>query len=603
MINLKLVEAKKKKRKVKGTYITYTTGCPILNIRRFNQAMGTDFEDKPKEEKEAEKAAEQAAEQANDGVFDGSNATVSDTGVAEPTGDIGAAAAEAASDAGDSATGSDAGDAGASGGEGGAMGESLDLAEADELQEGNSYSEMVSKMRACDAGARKENWGACKDEKLETYRAICQDYDFKIALAQCEAEMVKRGLINPRARIALQANLSGTEMTADDISYADLKFAIDNIKAGTVDNIITSLDGVKLQSVCSAAKQAVLDILVGMGLGNNQKEVDALKQYLFDNYTIDSEELKEYMNDILTDPAFSAKLGGTISNILTEGVEKPAETNVALEEGKRIVKRYYIRPQNKFCSNKSEIIKSLIEIGEQGENCSVYSLKNLTNNEDDVHKLTPKDIIYYYDDGVLYDKNHVRVMDYDLYVKKEEERPKFTGADLDMDNPEVQDAYDDRLTIADIEPNDPDIEESLKEDLYNAELTVHDTWKVNNIEAEDEEEAEEIAQERIDNGEEDDYSEYDDGIQVEKVGEDFDEAFSLDYDSINAFGETLTEAKGGTCCICGEHYNGYGNNPDPVKQEGRCCDACNHKFVVPARMAEYQGFEPEEDEKGEDEED
>ena len=29
------------------------------------------------------------------------------------------------------------------------------------------------------------------------------------------------------------------------------------------------------------------------------------------------------------------------------------------------------------------------------------------------------------------------------------------------------------------------------------------------------------------------------------------------------------------CCICGENYKGYGNNPDPVKEEGRCCDNCN----------------------------
>lgn len=60
---------------------------------------------------------------------------------------------------------------------------------------------------------------------------------------------------------------------------------------------------------------------------------------------------------------------------------------------------------------------------------------------------------------------------------------------------------------------------TLNEAKYDAELTVHDTWKVNDIEAADEEEAEEIAQEKIDNGEEDDYSEYDDGIQVTKIAE------------------------------------------------------------------------------------
>lgn len=41
------------------------------------------------------------------------------------------------------------------------------------------------------------------------------------------------------------------------------------------------------------------------------------------------------------------------------------------------------------------------------------------------------------------------------------------------------------------------------------------------------------------------------------------------------------------CCICGEKFLGYGNNPYPlVKKEGaRCCDACNEKVIL-ARMQE-----------------
>ena len=27
-----------------------------------------------------------------------------------------------------------------------------------------------------------------------------------------------------------------------------------------------------------------------------------------------------------------------------------------------------------------------------------------------------------------------------------------------------------------------------------------------------------------------------------------------------------------------------GNNPAPVKEFGKCCDACNRKFVIPARL-------------------
>ena len=39
------------------------------------------------------------------------------------------------------------------------------------------------------------------------------------------------------------------------------------------------------------------------------------------------------------------------------------------------------------------------------------------------------------------------------------------------------------------------------------------------------------------------------------------------------------------CVICGEEIEGeYGNNPDPVRSEGRCCDVCNMKYVVPFRI-------------------
>jgi len=40
------------------------------------------------------------------------------------------------------------------------------------------------------------------------------------------------------------------------------------------------------------------------------------------------------------------------------------------------------------------------------------------------------------------------------------------------------------------------------------------------------------------------------------------------------------------CVICNEHFTGFGNNPDPVKQDGDCCDACNTNHVIPARMKE-----------------
>jgi hypothetical protein len=38
-----------------------------------------------------------------------------------------------------------------------------------------------------------------------------------------------------------------------------------------------------------------------------------------------------------------------------------------------------------------------------------------------------------------------------------------------------------------------------------------------------------------------------------------------------------------TCCLCGLPYERIGNNPAPLAQKGRCCDACN-EIVTEARI-------------------
>ncbi len=38
------------------------------------------------------------------------------------------------------------------------------------------------------------------------------------------------------------------------------------------------------------------------------------------------------------------------------------------------------------------------------------------------------------------------------------------------------------------------------------------------------------------------------------------------------------------CCICGKEFYGHGNNPEPVKAYGVCCDDCNTRYVLPARI-------------------
>jgi len=51
------------------------------------------------------------------------------------------------------------------------------------------------------------------------------------------------------------------------------------------------------------------------------------------------------------------------------------------------------------------------------------------------------------------------------------------------------------------------------------------------------------------------------------------------------------------CCICGETFIGWGNEPWPIKNDGRCCDTCNSLIVLPARIMALHGLmKPDESE-------
>ena len=39
------------------------------------------------------------------------------------------------------------------------------------------------------------------------------------------------------------------------------------------------------------------------------------------------------------------------------------------------------------------------------------------------------------------------------------------------------------------------------------------------------------------------------------------------------------------CCLCESKFFGYGNNAEPLFENGRCCDNCNFTKVIPFRIA------------------
>lgn len=267
----------------------------------------------------------------------------------------------------------------------------------------------------------------------------------------------------------------------------------------------------------------------------------------------------------------------------------------ALTEAKRYVRRYYIRPFNEFCSNKAEIIKALIN--HEGQNCTVYTLNNL-GDEKDVTKLMNNDIIYYYDDGILYDKNHVRIFDYDLSVKREEDRKKLDK--VDDESKEFKDTYEDRMTATtgfeeSFTPSENSILSAFIDcdyDIIGADFTTqgdkivvslnHNATNIKDV-------AKELMICLSNAGFSiEDWNTNGSNVFIFDLSVNSDDAFNLDFDDVNVYGESLTEAKHENCCICGEPLNGDLYNPEPYTniEDGRACESCYYHFVMPLRVEE-----------------
>lgn len=50
-----------------------------------------------------------------------------------------------------------------------------------------------------------------------------------------------------------------------------------------------------------------------------------------------------------------------------------------------------------------------------------------------------------------------------------------------------------------------------------------------------------------------------------------------------------------TCCMCGQKFSGWGNNPQPFFSDGEgkyeCCQECDDRFVIPVRMILGRNYE------------
>ena len=494
LMSLEEAKKRKKKKKKKGPTVTYTMGFPYLNDHRFNHACGSCD------------CGKDAAEDTNDSL-----------GSSESTG-------EGAEDGG---LGGDAGS-----GEGGAMGEALVTEAMTPLQ----------KMQALEAGTRGFNAAAASDQKLLDNYKICMSNGLGKALKVVVTEIsyrVNAGTwtlgplpnITPPQAAKQPTNQPKSKIDLASFDFYDIgKHYLDNVDALVLKAYIDEGDMKPFIKVLEDPTNSTPEIKLSYSFAmllfalyfKHDDAIQAIRDSIMRVFGYTAQELKQYIKDkLLSNSTITTVVQQAVKEALREQVRNQGE-KMNLTEAKRYIKRYYIRPQNVFASNKAEILQRLAEVEADGANCSVYSLKAL-DDHDDVHLLQPKDIIYYYDDGVLYDKNHVPVLDYDLNVKNEEERPKIS-ADATSDE-RFKDVYQDRMT-------DRTFAESF-EDFY------------------------------------------------------------MDFDEVNAYGIKLQEGKEAeyTCCICGDDFEGYGNNPAPYKESGKCCDACNRKFVIPARLMQLQAEE------------
>lgn len=171
-----------------------------------------------------------------------------------------------------------------------------------------------------------------------------------------------------------------------------------------------------------------------------EKEVaatdDTLNEFWYNNLAKKIVKQREQFRDLGAKKAgmsradYDNMMDSKIRALLDAAAKRKAAQNESLiTEAKREVRRYFLRPQHIFCANRDELISALIQAAKKKQNCSVYSLAGLEDN-DDIEKLGNNDIIYYFDDGILYDKNHVEVRDYDLKIKHEEKRKKVNIKNL-----------------------------------------------------------------------------------------------------------------------------------------------------------------------------
>ena len=283
-----LTEAKKKKKRNKnkviipGGYLTITTGDPALNIKHFNNCMGTGGLQNP----------------------DAPHLVVGDTLPNGPIADAGASDASS-------------GDSGAtSGGEGGGMGESLKEKDEKSLTEAHlDYSKQLDKMRQLENGTRGFNAASASLEKILFNYDICLSHNL------------------PRARKVMEDALkmhgwdSFIRPTKNSVNISDYDHILKPgyIDTSTANLVLTNKD--KVQQLIKACGNSLENLLVILIIALGIKEAalaGAIKDHIINNFTITLTELKDFLNRYFANPAALSSLNKVIHECRESLVEDAA---------------------------------------------------------------------------------------------------------------------------------------------------------------------------------------------------------------------------------------------------------------------------------------
>ena len=284
-----LTEAKKKKKRNKnkviipGGYLTVTTGDPALNIKHFNNCMGTGGLQNP----------------------DAPHLVVGDTLPNGPVADT------SSSNAGSGESGA------ASGGEGGGMGESLDEKDEKSLTEAHlDYSKQLDKMRQLENGTRGFNAASASLEKILFNYDICISHNLPKARKAMEDALRMHGWDSFIKPTKTQVNISDYDRILKPGYYI-------NIAAAKI--VLAEKDNA--QQLIKAYGKNLDDLLITLIIALGIKEAalaGAIKDHIINNFTVTLTELKDFLNKYFANPAALASLNQIIHDCRESLVEDTA---------------------------------------------------------------------------------------------------------------------------------------------------------------------------------------------------------------------------------------------------------------------------------------